>query len=353
MKILKKQLKKGIVSVKVEDLDDLWYLSQVIEQHDQVSGKTERKIKLKDKSNETQKVYKKTVYITLEVEKVEFHEYSDVLRVSGIVFEAPEDVQKGSHHTFNIELGSVVTITKKMWFKYHLERLEEAAASGWLDILVLVLDREEAFFALLKKQGYKILAELSGDVSKKADVQIQTSNFYKELISTLTEYTQRYKIKSIIVASPAFWKEELVEKIQDQELKSKITVATCSTADKQAITELLNRPEIHTVLKQQRVAKETKLVEELLAAISKNSLAAYGFSETKQAVEAGAALKFLLTTKYIHNKRRVEEFTEIESLMKLAESLGATITIINSAHEAGRKLDGLGGIAAVLRYRIG
>jgi len=45
MKIIKKDLKHGKVVVQIQNLDDLWHLSQIIESTDIVSGKTSRKVK--------------------------------------------------------------------------------------------------------------------------------------------------------------------------------------------------------------------------------------------------------------------------------------------------------------------
>jgi len=76
------------------------------------------KIKLKDKTEQNIKVYKKQVYISLKVEKIGFHEYGDCLRVSGIVESGPEDVPAGSHHTFSVEPNNRITIHKSEWFNY-------------------------------------------------------------------------------------------------------------------------------------------------------------------------------------------------------------------------------------------
>ena len=46
MKILKRNLKKGEIKLRIENLDDLWYLSQIIDSNDLVSGSTLRKIKI-------------------------------------------------------------------------------------------------------------------------------------------------------------------------------------------------------------------------------------------------------------------------------------------------------------------
>ena len=46
------------------------------------------------------------------------------------------------------------------------------------------------------------------------------------------------------------------------------------------------------------------------------------------------------------------KYDYIESIMKTVDSTKGDILIVSSDNEAGKKLDGLGGIAAILRYKI-
>jgi protein pelota len=50
--------------------------------------------------------------------------------------------------------------------------------------------------------------------------------------------------------------------------------------------------------------------------------------------------------------REKGEYEEIEKLIDAVESAKGDVHIISSEHEAGSKLSGLGGIAALLRYKI-
>ncbi len=104
MRIITKN--KDLIKLKVENLDDLWYLSQIIDIGDLISGKTTRKIKKESGINI--KVFKKTTTLLIRVSKVEFHKTTLVLRVSGTIEEEKEDMSKGSHHTINIEEGDLV-----------------------------------------------------------------------------------------------------------------------------------------------------------------------------------------------------------------------------------------------------
>jgi len=345
-------LKKGEIRLKAENLDDLWYLSSIIGPKDLVRGKTLRKIRIGEKDQRKTNVIKKPVFIEIEVEKIEFSRHSNILRVSGVVREGPEDIPKGTHHTFNIGENSIITVTKEKWLKYHLGRLNEALEREPARILLCILDREEAIFALTKKQGYEILSHIKGNVRKKADASIKEENFYQSIIKALEEYIKRYGLEKIIVASPAFWKEELLKNIKDAEMKKMITLATCSSVDKTAINEVLKRSEVREVLKQDRAAKEANLVESLLVEIAKNNLAVYGLKETENASNMGAVKLLLITDSLIRKSMEENAYQQIESMMKAAESAKGDVYIINSENDAGKKLDGLGGIGALLRYKI-
>src|SRR3990167_2138349 len=299
MKLMHTDFKKGEVKVKIENLDDLWYLNQIVEKTDLIKGKTLRKIKIGEETQRKQKVEKKAVFLLIEVEKVEFSKTSNVLRISGIVKQGPEDVPLGSHHTFNVEENTIIKIIKQKWLKFQVDRLKEASKETPSKILVCVHDREEAYFALIKKYGYQLLSSIKGNVAKKDDLKKIEGTFYKEIKQQLEEYDRRYSLSKIIVASPAFWKEELMKEIRDENIKSRIILATCSSVGENAINEVLKRPETENALKQDRIAKEYHYVEELLAEIAKNNLASYGLKETKNAVEAGAVRILLVTDKFI------------------------------------------------------
>ena len=352
MKLLYSNLKKGEVKVLTQNLDDLWYLSTIIEPTDIVQGKTLRKIKSKSSDEKSRDAKRKSVFIKLQVEKVEFSKYSNVLRVSGIIKEAPEEIPLGEYHTFNIDDNTTVKIIKEQWLKYQIDKLKEACSEKKSSLLICVHDREEAYFALFKKYGYEILAHIQGDVQKKVEENIKKENFYLTTIKKLEEYAERYKIKQIILASPAFWKEELMKELKNKELRQKIILANCSSATKNGLDEVIKRPEVREALKQERTAKEINIVEELFTEIAKNSLAVYGLKETENASLMGAVKELLVTDSLIQKSRNENFFNEVEKIFKMVDKTKGEIEIISSEHEGGTRLNGLGGIGAILRFKI-
>ena len=348
MKLIHKDIRKGIVKAKIESLDDLWYLSHIISEGDLISGKTFRKIKIGD--NDNAKVVKKPFWLKINVEKVEFAKYSDVLRVSGKVTEGNEDISNGSYHTFNLEENTEFTVEKEEFLSYQIEKLEEAASEKTSPILLLVLDREDAYFALMKKYGYENLTHLSGNVQKK-DFEQQSSNFYKEISKVLFDYDSRSNFESIIVASPAFFKEDFMKEVDD-DLKKKIVLATVSSVNKNAFTELLKREEVTSALKKDKASKEMKDVEKVMSEISKDGKAVYGIKETADAANAGAVETLLVSDALIFKMRTEEKYKEIDLIMQLVDKSKGKVHIISSEHDGGKQLDGLGGIAGLLRYKL-
>ena len=192
---------------------------------------------------------------------------------------------------------------------------------------------------------------MKGEVQKKAKAVEIKKDFQEEIIKTLETYNDRYKPSAIILASPAFYKEDLYKKIPSSDLKKKIVLATCSDISERSLDEVMRRPELAETLKHSRARQEQILVEELLKEINKSDKAVYGLKEVQEAANSGSILKLLLTDDFIQKKRLSNEFAEVDQCMKTVDSLQGEIHIISAESDAGKKLNGLGGIAGILRYK--
>lgn len=348
MKIIKKDLKKQEVTLKPESLDDIWILSQIIEVGDIIKGKTERKIKIGEEADRNAKVVRKQVFLAIKTEKTEVTQDSSTLKALGLIVDGPDDVPRGEHHSFNLESNSVFTVKKNRWMNYQLEKLQEAAKGVQLNILMVVFDREEAYFAKLKGQGYEILGKIKGDVQKKEEKHVSKDDFYKEISKKIEEYDKKGDLNNIILASPGFWKENLMKILPDN-IKKKAVPATVSQTSERAMTELLKRDELKKVLEQNRGVQELKLVDELLQSISKNN-ACYGLEETKEKVGVGAVKDLLISYSFLQKSKENNKYQELEQLMLNCEQMNGKIHIISS-EEAEKGLDSLSGIAGILRWK--
>ncbi|MBD3156104.1 MAG: mRNA surveillance protein Pelota, partial [Candidatus Aenigmarchaeota archaeon] len=125
MKIIKSDLKHGIMVLKTEVEEDLWYLKHVVDLGDKVKSRTMRS-EFIERSGKKIKTGKRPMVLTLDVEKIEFKDHVYKLRFLGKIIEGPDDVPLGSYHTIEVDVGNVLTITKEKWEKYHLEKIKKA-----------------------------------------------------------------------------------------------------------------------------------------------------------------------------------------------------------------------------------
>ncbi|MBI4146488.1 mRNA surveillance protein pelota [Candidatus Woesearchaeota archaeon] len=346
MKILEKNLRQGEVKVLVESPEDVWFLSQLIDSGDIIKGKTFRKMKVSEEADAT----KRAVFMAVRAEKVEY--LPGMLRINGKVVDGPEDVARGSYHTFAVEQGLSFSIVKEHWLGFQLDRLQEAAEQRKAKILICVFDREEAFFALLKASGVELLSHIQGDVERK---RVQTSskvNFFEQVVKQIQDYDVRFECDAVVVASPAFWKEELLKVVKDDKLRRKLVLASCSSVDEGAIDEVLKRDEVRSALRQERTSREMLLVDQVLGEIAKKGPVVYGLKQTETAASAGAISTLLVTDSLISKLRERNEFAQVDAIMRLVDRQKGKVVIVSHEHAGGKRLDGLGGIAALLRYRL-
>ena len=132
MQLIHKDLRKGLVKVKIESQDDLWTLHLLLGKGDIIHGKTYRKRTVGEEKTE-----KKSVHLSLSIEKVEFAKMQPVLRVLGKIIAGPDDVPRGSYHSFALEPESVIEVEKQSWQRWQYQRLEEAAAEKKKTIVTL------------------------------------------------------------------------------------------------------------------------------------------------------------------------------------------------------------------------
>lgn len=347
MQVIHQDFKKGEVRLRITDTEDLWHLRSLIDPHDIVTGITSRKVSIS--ATDSGKVSKRTFLATIDAEMTELTEQE--LRINGKITAAPEDIPRGNYQSISLEVGSECTIQKESWPRYLQQKLKDACQEKRRYLLCL-LERDEALLAITTPSGHKVVARLQGEVQKKQHSQTLKQDFYEEVRKTLEEVALREKPAAIIIASPAFYKDELAKKITDPSLKKNITLAICSDISESAISEVLKRPELKSLLHDSRLREEQLLVEELLREINKQALAVYGLKEVQKAVQAGAVAKLLVTDDYIRQAREQDTFQTLDRLMELVEQAQGEMIIISIEHDGGKALRGLGGIAAILRYKL-
>ncbi|MFO7677960.1 MAG: mRNA surveillance protein pelota [Thermoplasmatota archaeon] len=347
MKIIFKDLHHGQIKLVAENLDDIWHLYNIIEEGDIIKAVMFRTEEHNDDRIRSKKAEKKPMKIALRVEKVNFHEFSDRLRVQGIIEEAPQDV--GSYHTYNIEAESMnsFTILKDEWKSYQLDRLEEAVKQRTQSLLVFVsLDEDTATIAVLRQSGIQHVADITSKRSGKMYESKETTHeYFGDIISILkSTCSNDYPL---IVIGPGFTREHFVSygKTKEPSLFSNCQTHATAHAEMTGIHEALKIGIVEQITKNNRVSYETQNIEKLFEEIKKDGLATYGKDEVFDALEKGAVQRLLISDIMVRSKQG-------EKYLELARKTHSDFIIINSMHDAGRKFEGLGGLGALLRFKV-
>ncbi|WP_457742269.1 mRNA surveillance protein pelota [Thermococcus sp.] len=356
MQIIEEKPKEGIVKVKAETLDDLWHLYHVIDPGDVVYAKTLRKQAQRSDSLRAEKVEVIPVYLGVKAEKINFHKFANQVRVTGpIVYASREDVPLGKYHTITIEEGTVVTIQKPRWKEHHIERLKEAIeASKRAKVMIVVVDDGEADIALVREYGVEMVASIRRNLGGKrynTDRESEEKRFFHDLAKTMTELMERERIEKAIVAGPGFVKEDFHKFLRENypDLAKKVVIEDTSVTGRTGIYEVIKRGTVDRVYHENRVAKEIQLVEKVLENIARNTgLATYGLREVEEAVNYGAVETLLVLDELLKGEHR----EKVEELMEAVRYSRGEVVIVSSEHEGGEKLKALGGLAALLRFRV-
>ncbi len=339
MHILSYHPQRGDITVRVESLEDLWHLDHILEEGDLITARTMRRTEQRADILRPHRTEKKAVTLTLQVEKIEFHQHSNWLRLTGIICEG-EDV--GSYHTINVEEGTKVTITKE-WRPYHLDRLEEAVAQSTTPkILLVVMDDEQADFGIIRQYGVEEVATVEAGIPGKREPSQRKAAkkaFHEKVSQKILEYDL-----PTIVAGPGFTKEEFRTYLKDVHNKE-VIIESVSTTGRTGLYEIVKKGLVEKVYKDSKTAHDILLVEALFAEILKEN-AVYGLEEVKKAIQYGACEKILIVDTLLRKNK------EVETLLEKARQQGGESHIISSQHEGGEKLLNLGGIAAFLRFKI-
>ncbi|MEW6069907.1 MAG: mRNA surveillance protein pelota, partial [Candidatus Thermoplasmatota archaeon] len=213
MRILFKDLKEGKLKLQIENLDDLWYLYNLISAQDLVFGITYRREEKVVEKLRPERREKKRMVLGVRVDKVEFHEFSDILRVHGRIEQGPIDI--GSYHTLNFEVGNNITIVKD-WTHSALAQLEQAIKeSKKPKIIFLALDYNEATFALLHSYGVEYVAAISSAISGKYYLtKDYKEDFYTDVLAKLKSLALDLPV---IILGPGFAKEEFFRFVKERD----------------------------------------------------------------------------------------------------------------------------------------
>lgn len=267
---------------------------------------------------------------------------------------------------------------------------------------LLIIDRKEATLGFLRGKRIVVVKNVQSLVPSKHGRGGQSQRRFERLIENAAHeffvkiaglatdaFLNAKGLKGLIIGGPGATKEYFAsEGYLHHELQKKLlpTLFDVGYTDESGLRELMEKAT--DTLTDLGLAKEKKLVQRLMEEIRKtNGLATYGEKEVREAMQLGAVNTLYLSEglrKYrlklkcascghtVEETERadgghtakcpecsqnlaIEEKTDIvDELYKLAEVTKSKVELISEDSEEGKiLLTAFGGIAAILRFRVG
>jgi protein pelota len=328
----------GEIRLFPESLDDLWHLSHLVGPGDLVFATTLRSVETVPDRIRPEKPEKRPVRLGIRVEKVEFHKFANRLRIHGVIEQGPET---GSYHTLNVEAGYEISVIKQ-WRQVDLERIDRAVRSSVFDAVhILTIEEGDAELFRMRQFGPEGVLSVSAGSGKESG-QDTRQEFFARVASHLAGISG-----PLVIAGPGFVKDDFVtylRRILPKAAERSLVVETRRIGPG-AVQEVVGLGILEKIHEDLQLGNEVRNMNELLERIGKGLPVAYGRGDVQRAIDYGACERLLVLDSLLRDEGIVH-------LIDRAELVNAGIVVFSSEFDPGRQLDGLGGIAALLRYAV-
>ena len=343
MKIIKIDKKTNEIIVVPENLNDLWHLEKIIDNGDLVKGKTDRKIK---PSKEGEKTVRQTMFVEILVENVHFQEFSENLKISGVIVGgSPEEfIELKSHQSIDLFVNDKISFVKKIIKKWQIERLEKAKKESISsNLLVVLMDDEQAQLAFVSQFSIDKKAKITTKKAGKQYTEEKNNTYFEEVLEKIITV----KPSKILLAGPGFTKENFAKFVNEKNKKiPTMFLESTNSVGETGFRELISQGKLDRIEKELQLTTETKVIEDFLAALPKG-LGDYGVDKILELINIGAVERLIVSETYLLQNREVTE-----NILDLGEKIGCGINIISSKNPLEKSIYNFGGIVAKLRYKV-
>jgi protein pelota len=385
MRLLKSQIEQktgaGFATLLPEEPEDMWHVYNLIQENDRIRAKAVRRVsKVNDAgSTSSQRI---ALDLTIAVTSTEFDIGSGQLHVAGKVASENEHVKMGQHHTLDLELNRKFTLEKADgWDSVALEMLKEACDTDRrAELWAVVMGEGTANICIITEHQTILRQHIEVPVPRKrkggADGHTKgMDKFFSTTLSTLlrqiditsTSNTQQGKTLPLLLASPGFVAQAFLQFMKAEATRTtnkpllalvpSVIIAHASSPHVHALGDILSSPAITTKLSDTKYARETALMDKFTTLMRQDDGRAwYGPREVERAVDKGGVGRgggVLMINNALFRAQNVAERRRWVKLVdRVREVEGGEVRVFSSLHESGKRLEGLGSIAAILTYPI-
>jgi protein pelota len=214
-------------------------------------------------------------------------------------------------------------------------------ASVYGVIHILTIEEGEAELFRLRQYGPESVITITSGSGKGSDTDTR-AGFFGQVLTVIADISG-----PLIIAGPGFIKDDFIRfaKSRSSASADRAIVVETRRIGRGAVQEVIGKGALDKLIDDLQLSREVKMMEEVLLRISQDSAVAYGRREVREAIEFGAVEQVLIADTLLRDE-------EVMHLIEKAEGMRAAIVVLSSGFEPGERLVALGGIAALLRYRL-
>ena len=166
--------------------------------------------------------------------------------------------------------------------------------------------------------------------------------FFDQVMGYITEISG-----PLIIAGPGFIKDDFAKYAKNHNCApaERAIVVETRRIGRGAVQDVIGAGALEKLIDDLQLSREVKLMNEVLLRISQDGAVAYGRNEVQNVIEMGVVQEVLLTDTLLRD-------SAIMHMVEKAEQMQAKIVVLSTQFEPGERLDALGGIAALLRYKM-
>ncbi|EPS30292.1 hypothetical protein PDE_05243 [Penicillium oxalicum 114-2] len=393
MRLIKNKIEhggSGEVTLCPEEPEDMWHAYNLIRPGDLLRASAIRRVTTVQDTGSTSSA-RVHLNLVIKVKNLDFDPQSSQLHVSGQIVNETAHTKIGQFHTLDLELNRNFTLEKEVgadgegvgWDSVAVEQLKDAVDEGGkrrAEAVAVVMQEGLAHICFIGQFQTIMKQKVEMSVPRKrqggGDHDKGMNKFYRVTLETLlrqmdfntsiTSGTNTDGIRPVLLASPGFVAAGFHKYIQSEaatttpglkRLLPSIVVVHSASGYLNSLSEVLQSPAVKTLLADTKYARETKLMDDFLDQLRKETnKATYGPREVESAVEQGAVGRgggvLIMSNKLFRSQDVAERKRWVSLVDRVRDVEGGEVRVLSSDHESGRRLEGLGGIAALLTFPI-
>lgn len=374
-----------------------WHAYNLVRPADLLTASAIRRITTESSSTGSTSSQRVHIDLTIRVLSIEFDSQAGEVHIAGRIARENRYTKIGQHHTLDLELNRNFTVEKETdgshggqgWDIIARQQLADAVnVSKKAELVAIVLDEGLAHVCIVTEYQTVLRQKISTQIPRKAksikhgsgkslsshDKAVQ--RFFKTLLDTLISLLEELAEQKeslgnlpVLFASPGFAAANFLRYLKENSTASAakilqefikrnaFVVVHSSSAYLHSLDEVMKSHEVKSRMKDAKYSRDARLMDDFLSLLrNDDGRAWYGHRECEIAVAMGAVGRgggmLIISNALFRNPDVAVRQRWVKLVDQVTRLEGGEVRVLSSEHESGVRLEGLGGVAAILTFPV-